>query len=125
MEVKQVIVVRSDLNMPKGKLASQVAHASLAAILKDSKESKGKLEIKMTNELKYWLDNSFAKIVLKVDSKVKLIELFLKAKIKGLPCAEITDAGDTFFKEPTYTCIAIGPAKATDIDNITGNLKLM
>ena len=56
MELKQVIVVRQDLKLPAGKLAAQVAHASIGAIHKANQEKQ-----------KQWMKQGMKKVVLKVD----------------------------------------------------------
>ena len=111
---KQVIIVRTDLKMGKGKIAAQVAHASLCAFLRANKTIKEK-----------WLEMGAAKIVLKVDSKQELLELYAHAKNMGVPYCLIKDAAKTQLKKPDYTALGIGPAKAKEIDNITGKLKLL
>ena len=133
MNIKQVIVVRKDLNMRKGKLAAQVAHASMKVIL--SMMSKkymlhGRMEewsllMSTDQEIYKWLDGSFTKIVVGVNSEKELMNLYIETQLAGLPHALILDAGKTEFKEPTYTALAIGPAKSKEIDRITGNLELL
>ncbi len=124
--VKQVIVLRKDLNMRKGKMVAQGAHASMKAILNQASGAYGVLTIKMTDEMEDWLMGIFTKICVSVDSEDELLELYENAKDAGLICSLIQDAGLTEFDGvPTYTAVAIGPAKAADIDKITGNLKLL
>jgi PTH2 family peptidyl-tRNA hydrolase len=111
---KQVIVVRSDLKLSRGKLAVQVAHASLAAFLKTNKK-----------ESKTWIDQGAKKIVLKVSNLPNLLALELKAKAAGLPTALIRDAGLTELKPGTITALGIGPGSEKKINKITGQLKLI
>ncbi|MEM5778280.1 MAG: peptidyl-tRNA hydrolase Pth2 [Candidatus Aenigmatarchaeota archaeon] len=112
--MKQVILVRSDLKLEKGKLCSQVAHASLASFLKSSKGNKEK-----------WLREGMKKIVLKVLNEKELIEFYNKAKKEKLPCELIIDAGLTQVKPGTITALGIGPAEDKKIDKLTGKLKLL
>ncbi|MDP4012239.1 MAG: peptidyl-tRNA hydrolase Pth2 [Candidatus Nanoarchaeia archaeon] len=112
MSYKQVILCRIDLKMSKGKLAAQVSHASLHAALEADKKI-----------LDSWLKEGATKVVLKVKDEKELIAY--KKKVGKLPHSLIMDAGRTFFKEPTRTCLAIGPAKESDVDKITGKLKLL
>jgi PTH2 family peptidyl-tRNA hydrolase len=84
-KIKQVIVVRSDLKMPKGKLAAQVAHASLATILKNKSMDEDNLIIPLTPDLYGWITETFFKVVLKVNSEQELLVVALKAKLKNLP----------------------------------------
>ena len=135
---KQTIVVRADLNMPKGKMAAQVAHASMGAILTFARYDR-KVITTMGNfiddyiyrmivpgSVHAWLSGDFAKIVLKcqgLDDLLKLEEV-VKAK-KIIPYKLITDNGTTVFNEPTVTCIAIGPWEAEVIDEMTKDFKLM
>lgn len=112
--MKQVILVRQDLKMPKGKLATQCAHASVEAVLK-SKQDK----------VDDWRDEGMKKVVLKVKDEKELISYLRKAKNNKLTIALITDAGKTFFKGPTKTCLAIGPDKEEKIDKITSKLKMI
>ncbi len=136
-KVKQVIVFRHDLlkNLRKGKIAAQVAHASLGSLLKCfNKESynndygtntKYSIEFKSGSILDKWLNGIFTKICLYVNNEEELLELYEKAKSVNLPCALITDAGNTeFHGVPTNTCVGIGPAYSEEIDKITGDLKL-
>src|ERR1051325_802982 len=108
--VKQVIVVRHDLQMNKGKFAVQAAHASLAAAKKASDDW-----------LVAWDEEGSCKICLQANDLVHLFEINNAAKKTGLPVALITDAGVTCFEgKPVTTCLAIGPADAKEIDKITG-----
>ena len=113
LTMKQVILARKDLKMDKGKLAAQVAHASVKAVLKTDKKV-----------LAEWLDEGMKKVVLKVDSKKDLVKFKRLAEERGLKAALITDAAKTFFKNPTTTCLGIGPDDDVRIDDITGNLQM-
>lgn len=84
MAYKQVILVRQDLKLPKGKLAAQCAHAAVDAVLK----SDSKL-------VKAWKEEGMAKIVLKVKDEKELVKFFQKAKDEDLTASLITDAGRT------------------------------
>jgi PTH2 family peptidyl-tRNA hydrolase len=131
MTSKQVIVVRKDLNMRKGKIAAQVAHASLGAVLTCSVTDPRAGEVitipLSDNEvLRNWFVGRFTKVCVSVDGEKELVDVYEKAKQAGLICSLITDAGLTEFNGvPTLTCCAIGPAFINDVDKITGHLKLL
>jgi len=113
---KQVIVLRKDLNMRKGKMVAQGAHASLGAILPcmDDQRVKG------------WLAGPFKKICVSVSSEEELLELHKLAKNEGYLTVLIKDSGLTEFNGVhTYTAIAVGPGLEEDIDKVTGNLPLL
>ncbi len=112
--MKQVILVRSDLKMSKGKLAVQVAHASVEAVLKSS-----------TPNVNAWRRTGMKKVVLKVIDKEDLMYYLKKARSHKLITGLITDAGKTFFDTQTTTCCAIGPADEGKIDVVTGELKMI
>jgi PTH2 family peptidyl-tRNA hydrolase len=115
--LKQVIVVRSDLKLPKGKLAAQVSHASVETVLKLLKKDPGLV--------KDWHDSGMKKIALKVDGLKELLMLKEQAARAGLMTALITDAGHTVVEPGTVTCLGIGPAKEDEVDRITGMLKML
>ena len=129
MDVKQVIVVRKDLNMRKGKIAAQVAHASMKVILdKGHFQDKDQFIIfDIPKAMAEWMNyGPFTKIVVSVDSEHELFEIKAKADREGIPTALITDAGRTEFNGvPTNTCVAIGPDEVDKIDQITKDLKLL
>lgn len=112
--MKQSIVVRSDLEMSKGKLAAQVAHASLKAYKKSPTEIKEK-----------WEREGARKIILKVDKKEELFKLNDKAIKKGLSVALIYDEGRTELKKGTPTALAVGPSSEEKVDSITGDLSIL
>lgn len=112
--MKQSIVVRTDLNMSKGKLSAQVAHASLKAYKKAPDEIKKK-----------WERAGSRKIILKVDSKNELSELKKIADNRGVPAALIVDEGRTELKKGTFTALAVGPSSEEKVDSVTGDLKVL
>ncbi len=119
--VKQVILYRRDLNMRKGKIAAQVAHASLAVLLRRDEGSWGRLSVPLDPAMASWIARGTAKVVLSVESEADLLRAYEEARARGLPAELVTDAGRTEFKGvPTRTTCAIGPARAADIDAITG-----
>ena len=121
---KQVIVMRKDLGMRKGKMIAQGSHASLGAVLLFSKTNSFSKSILEAYEK--WIDGTFSKICVSVDSEQELMEIYVEACKAKLPVRLITDAGKTeFHGVPTRTCLAIGPAYSEDIDKVTGKLKLL
>ena len=111
---KQVIIVRSDLKLSKGKTAVQVAHASLEAYKKADK--------KMASE---WERKGAKKVVVKVSSLKELIEIFQRLKQLGFPCALIRDAGKTEVVPGTATAVGAGPVEEEKINKITSTLKML
>lgn len=114
MPYKQVILVREDLKLPKGKLSSQVAHASVDATLKSDRKI-----------VEAWKKEGAKKIVLKVKDERELLKYKHMAEDFGLKTALITDAGHTVVEPGTKTCVGIGPDLEEKIDKVSGNLKMM
>jgi peptidyl-tRNA hydrolase, PTH2 family len=123
---KQVIVLRKDLNMRKGKMVAQGSHASMAAILNRAVEIGGSLCIPLDADIGPWLSGRFTKICVSVSSEAELRAVYEKARAAGLPCALIEDSGFTeFHGVPTLTAAAIGPGDVARVDDITGGLPLL
>lgn len=123
---KQIIILRKDLNMRKGKMVAQGAHASMKAILDLGVVTDNKLQIDLDDRLHYWLTTNFKKITVGVNSEEELLELYNQAKEAGLYCSLITDSGLTEFGGvPTNTAVAIGPDKDSKIDSICSHLQLL
>eukprot|EP01120_Amphizonella_sp_Union-15-10_P009694 TRINITY_DN3737_c0_g3_i2.p1 TRINITY_DN3737_c0_g3~~TRINITY_DN3737_c0_g3_i2.p1 ORF type:complete len:183 (-),score=44.39 TRINITY_DN3737_c0_g3_i2:77-625(-) len=113
---KLVLVVRNDLKMEKGKVAAQCSHATLGAY---------KICIKKFREnLKKWEKSGQAKIVLRVETESAMNALEESAKAAALPTHVVVDAGRTQIASGSRTVLAIGPAEAKSIDQVTGKLKL-
>ena len=132
MSVKQVIVMRKDLGMRKGKMIAQGSHASLGSLLKffEKIENKGSITYKVQfgkgSYLDQWLNGTFTKVCLYVDSEEELNEIKNKCDNAKIPNALIIDSGLTeFHGVPTKTCVGIGPWNSEEIDKITGNLHLL
>ena len=111
---KQIIIIRQDLKLPKGKMAAQAAHASVKAVLNSDKKV-----------IQEWNDEGMAKIVLKTENEKSLLKLLQEAKDNGIKTAMITDAGKTVVAPGTKTCIALGPDEEEKIDKITSSLNLI
>lgn len=124
---KQVIVVRKDLNMRKGKLAAQVAHASMQFILTDSMIHVWAFQKDLTPPQVEWLRSELkTKIVPYVNSEAELLDLIEKAHVVGLVVYPMYDHGLTEFKGvKTLTCAAFGPDLGENIDPVTGHLPLL
>jgi PTH2 family peptidyl-tRNA hydrolase len=112
--MKQVIVVRTDLKMGKGKIAAQACHASITCYKKADKE-----------DIRKWELLGQKKVVLKIASEEELLELYSLIKESDLTCALITDAGHTQIEPSTITCLGIGPGPDDLIDKYTSHLKLL
>lgn len=123
---KQVIVMRKDLGMRKGKMIAQGAHAAMKVLLDAGAVVDGRFTLVPTEAMAAWLGGRFTKVCVGVDSLAALDEVVAKAAAAGVPCARIVDAGATeFHGVPTPTCCAVGPAWVEDVDAITGGLPLL
>ncbi len=112
--LKQVIIIRTDLKMGKGKMAAEAAHASLAAFLKSNEDDR-----------KVWVEGGMKKIVLKVETEKDLVSTYNKLKKERLPAELIADRGLTQISPGTKTAVGCGPVEEKKIDRITGKMKLL
>ncbi len=111
--MKQAIVARTDIGMGQGKLAAQVAHASLSAYQDADKRTR-----------KRWKGDGQKKVVLKGSGESQLFELADVAEREGLPHAIVRDAGHTQLDPGTVTALAVGPGDEAIVDKVTGDLSL-
>lgn len=111
--MKQVIAARTDIGMGQGKLAAQVAHASLKAYEYADKDVKRR-----------WKAEGQQKVVVKASGERELYQIAEEAKARGLPSAVIEDAGRTQLEPGTPTAVAVGPGPEADVDQVTGDLSL-
>lgn len=107
-------MVDASLGLPTGKLAAQVAHASVGALLHARREAQAA-----------WFEAGMPKIVLSCASAQDLLDITAEAERAGLPVLLVRDAGRTVVQAGTATCVGVGPAPAGDIDAITGRLALL
>lgn len=117
--VKQVIVIRKDLNMRKGKMVAQGAHAAIMA--RDIVAGNGDRDV-----IDIWSRHGTTKICVGVDTGRDLLDIQEHAADLGIPVALVTDSGRTEFDGvPTITCLAVGPWWSEEIDRVTGGLTLL
>jgi len=112
--MKQVLVVRTDLDIGKGKIAAQCAHASVESVLRSDAKT-----------VQRWRESGAKKIVLKAESESELKKIQQQAAKAKLISVLISDAGLTQLKPGTKTAVGIGPDSEAKIDKITGKLKLL
>jgi len=133
-KVKQVIVMRTDLNCRKGKMVAQGAHAAMLFILRrvvsipSANDHTGDEIIvsgSFTEDEETWMSGEITKVVVGVGSLDKLLELKNHADALGVTAHLMVDNGYTELEPQTITCLAIGPARSSLIDPITGHLKLL
>ncbi|GAA6000639.1 hypothetical protein JCM10207_004588 [Rhodosporidiobolus poonsookiae] len=114
---KLVLVVRSDLNMTKGKVAAQCGHATLACY-KSLVNANPAL-------IKHWERTGQAKIAVKCESEEELQLLQASAQSLGLCARSIQDAGRTQVDPGTTTVLGIGPAPVRIVNQVTSHLRLL
>jgi len=116
-EYKQALIIRLDLNIGRGKMAVQCAHAAVSA----AQEAR----IHFPQWWKAWLQEGQRKIALKVPDLETLLDLENTARRNGLPVYLVRDRGLTQVPPDTVTCLGIGPAPSNLVDNLTGDLSLL
>lgn len=128
--IKQVILIRRDLKMRRGKEIAQGSHAAMDFLVERLRAALPRtpgphVTISLSENERRWISEGMAKVCLQVDSEEQLVELQQKAVDAGLEAHLILDSGRTEFSgQPTLTALAIGPADAETIDKITGHLSL-
>ena len=127
--VKQVIVIRRDLHMRRGKEIAQGSHASSAWLAYDVAAHldpvTGASTVVLDPVAMAWITGSFRKITLQVQSEDELVALHNEALARGLRSHLIKDSGRTEFGGvPTITALGIGPDLAASIDEVTGHLAI-
>jgi len=127
--IKQIILIRKDLNMRRGKEIAQGSHASMAFLVEQltragfNDEKAQNFTVTLSTVEKAWLGKGMAKVCLRVNSEQELLHYHQQALDAGLASHLIKDSGRTEFKgQPTYTACAIGPDDSQKIDMITGEL---
>jgi peptidyl-tRNA hydrolase len=119
---KQVIIIRRDLKMRRGKEIAQGSHASMAFMSSYCKQIMHGIMPIIPDHIKDWINNSFTKVTLQVDSEEQIKAIYDFAKESGIEANLIVDSGRTEFNGvPTITALALGPDDSSKIDAITGS----
>ena len=83
-KIKQVICMRHDLKMRRGKQIAQGAHAAMSFICRRLQE-RGSIALSDFSAVeRTWLTGAFAKVCCRVDSEDELLSLYDEAVVAGL-----------------------------------------
>lgn len=134
-KLKQVILMRRDLNMMPGKAAAQASHAGMLFMVKrfhfmnvnpdpsfpheHFSEAENDWMFYETMNIRGWEYGGLRTVVLGVENLFALKRLGNKAIAHGLEYEEVYDEG-----MEAITCGAIGPDYDDSIDLLTGGLDL-
>lgn len=137
MKVKQIIVINKELGMSPGQVSAQVAHAAMLFLCNRLKFDlcsipatrmilPGRALADFSENERFWLEESFTKVVVKVKNTTQLLEVYENAKAAGLE-AHLMDEEDYIdgFPGKVYTALAVGPAPSNVLKPITGHLRLL
>lgn len=116
-EMKMLFAVRKDLDMGKGKIAAQVAHAAVSCALYASRYDK--------RNFRSWMDQGQKKIVIKVDNLEELLSLEHRLRDLKIHICEVTDAGYTQVPSGSLTCFGTSPVRSSLIDPVTSDYPLL
>nr|GEU39176.1 peptidyl-tRNA hydrolase 2, mitochondrial [Tanacetum cinerariifolium] len=116
-DLKMVLVVRQDLKMGQGKIASQCAHAATGLY--------SRLMQSHRNLLHRWEHSGQAKIVVTCKNQQEMNKLQEVAEGIGLPTYVVADAGRTQVSAGSRTVLAIGPGNKSTVDSVTGKQRLL
>ncbi|KAF3446400.1 hypothetical protein FNV43_RR11579 [Rhamnella rubrinervis] len=116
-ELKMVLVVRQDLKMKSGKIASQCAHAATGMYVELMQSHR--------SLLRQWEQNGQPKIVVTCKNQQEMNRLKEAADNIGLPTFVVADAGRTQVLAGANTVLAIGPGPKVIIDSVTGKQCLL
>lgn len=92
-KMKQIIIVRKDLNLSHGKMAAQVSHASMAflshaiqsGIVTKTENTTSQVTFSIENDiLNDWLGNIFTKVILRAKNKNDLMRAVRIATDNGI-----------------------------------------
>lgn len=119
VRLKMALVVRTDLSMQKGKIASQVAHAAVQLCLSRQHDPDD------ADAIQKWLEQGQPKIVLKVNSPADLEQLQARAELLGIRSQPVFDAGHTQIPSGSLTVLGLGPASDEKLHQVVGHLKLL
>lgn len=116
-ELKQAIIVRKDLKLSRGELASQVAQASLKFIIENNEaERGGQLLVNLSSDETTWLTGSFTQDVVGVTTKDQMDDIMFRAELLGMEVYSVSHGQET-------SCIALGPDDPDSISRLIHGLK--
>lgn len=118
MSYKMVFVVNLELKMSPGKIAAQVGHATLGLYkyLQSQQDQRARLE--------QWEERGSKKVVLRGNDVRQMLDLKKKAYELHIANMMVHDAGKTEVEPGSLTVFALF-GKSSDVDKVTGNLKLL
>lgn len=129
LPVKQVIIIRADLKLRRGKECAQVAHAASMwlreyALEANTSSDRGYPPAALKQVQLAWLVGNYRKIVVKATSEQQLRDLYAVAQNRGLDTYTVTDDGLTEVPPGTITALAIGPHSEDAFVGLTDHLVL-
>lgn len=111
------VIIREDIDMPPGKLASQAAHAARLSLLHFIRDNPHRLDEFISRNV------AGSIVVLKAKNLQQLLKTYEAAVAEGLPTALFTDSGHVllphFDGSPVTTALAIGPAARETMRSMT------
>lgn len=111
-------IIRTDISMTSGKLASQAGHAFVDSLLTAPPD-----------KTKAYLDAGGTKIVLAARNERELCDIYHQARLAKLPCAMVVESGHvmppSFDGTEIVTAVGIGPIERSAARAITKRLSLM
>lgn len=120
-ELKMWIVVRTDIDIPKGKLAAQAGHAIASTLIKALQRD----ATDRTDTVETYFKMNQPKIVVAGKNADHLSRIYNECKELNISCDLIIDEGRTVFSEPTITVLGIGPCYRNELPKSAQRLQLL